>query len=312
MGDTFTKIIEKLSKDISKKQTSLCIGTFDGVHSGHKKLFGELINVSNKNKSLAVVFVFSKRPREIINTKSTRPYILPFKDRVNKIKESNIEKVIEIDFDKKLQIVSSEEFLKKLKEKINLKSLIASVNTRIGKDQANGEELGNICKKLSIDFHQIDMRSDNHKIISSSNISSLIAEGKVEEANSMLGENFYFKGKVVEGDKLGRTIGFPTANLYVEQNIQVPGDGIFASIVEIDNKNYSGALSIGIRPVIKNDDSRKIEVFILDFKKDIYDKDIKIKVIKKIRDQINYNSLEELKNQINKDIKEIKKILTNG
>ena len=204
MGDTFTKIIEKLSKDITNKQTSLCIGTFDGVHSGHKKLFSELINVSNKNRSLAVVFVFKKRPREIINEKLSRPYILPFENRLDKIKDSSLKKVIEIDFDKKLQNLSSEEFLKTLKEKINLKSLIASVNTRIGRDQANGNDLANICKNLNIDFHQIDMRADNKKIISSSNISNLIAEGNIEEANSMLGENFYFKGNVVQG-KLIRT-----------------------------------------------------------------------------------------------------------
>ena len=312
MGDTFTKIIEKLSKDISNKQTSLCIGTFDGVHRGHKKLFSELINVSNKNRSLAVVFVFKKRPREIINEKLSRPYILPFEKRLDKIKDSSLEKVIEIDFDKKLQNLSSEEFLKILKEKINLKSLLASVNTRIGRDQANGDDLGNICKNLNIDFHQIDMRADNKKIISSSNISNLIAEGNIEEANSMLGENFYFKGNIVQGDKLGRTIGFPTANILVDQNLQLPGDGVFAVFVEIENENYFGALSIGIRPVIKNDDSRKIEVYILDFNKDIYDKDVKIKVIKKIRNQIKYDSLEELKVQIKKDIKEIKKILNNA
>ncbi|MAU24097.1 MAG: riboflavin biosynthesis protein RibF [Chloroflexi bacterium] len=312
MGDTFTEIIEKLSKDISKNNTSLCIGTFDGVHSGHKKLFNKLIRVSKDNNSLAVVFVFKIRPREIINIKSSKPYILPFKNRANKIKDSNIEKIIEIDFDKKLQVLSSEEFLKILKEKINLRSLITSVNTRIGKDQINGNKLQTVCKNLNIDFHQIDMTSDNEKIISSSNISSLIDGGKIEEANSMLGENFYFSGRVIEGDRLGRTIGFPTANLFVKKNQQVPGDGIFVSTVEIENKQYPGALSIGIRPVIKNDDTRKIEVYILDFNKDIYGEEIKVNVIKKIRNQIKYNSLEDLKIQIKKDITEIKKILSNG
>ena len=128
----------------------------------------------------------------------------------------------------------------------------------------------------------------------------------------MLGENFYFSGRVIEGDRLGRTIGFPTANLFVKKNQQVPGDGIFVSTVEIENKQYPGALSIGIRPVIKNDDTRKIEVYILDFNKDIYGKEIKVNVIKKIRNQIKYNSLEDLKIQIKKDITEIKKILSNG
>ena len=169
-----------------------------------------------------------------------------------------------------------------------------------------------MCKNLNIDFHQIDMTSDNEKIISSSNISSLIDGGKIEEANSMLGENFYFSGRVIEGDRLGRTIGFPTANLFVKKNQQVPGDGIFVSTVEIENKQYPGALSIGIRPVIKNDDTRKIEVYILDFNKDIYGKEIEVLFLSKIRDEQKFNGIKELLNQITLDITVAKKILKYG
>jgi len=312
MENSFIKIIETLSEDVTTNETSLCIGTFDGVHTGHQRLFDKLLEVSKINNFLSIVFVFKNRPREIINIKTTKPYLLPFRNRINKIKLSNLDKIIEIDFDKKLQSLSSEEFLKILKEKINLKSLIASINTKIGKDQLSGSDLEKVCAKLNIDFQSIDMTSDNKNIVSSSNISKLIELGEIEKANSMLGDNFYFSGKVIQGDKLGRTIGYPTANLDVNKIIQIPADGIYASIVEIDQQMYSGALSIGNRPVIKNDDSRKIEVYILDFNKDIYRKDIKINVIKKIRNQINYNSLEKLKIQIEKDISEIKRILSNG
>ena len=108
MENSFIKIIETLSEDVTTNETSLCIGTFDGVHTGHQRLFDKLLEVSKINNFLSIVFVFKSRPREIINIKTTKPYLLPFRNRINKIKLSNLDKIIEIDFDKKLQSISSE------------------------------------------------------------------------------------------------------------------------------------------------------------------------------------------------------------
>ncbi len=312
MDNSFFEIIEKLSKNVSYRETSLCIGTFDGVHKGHQKLFEKLLKVSKKRNFLSLAFVFENRPREIINKDSFRPYILTFQDRIKKIKRNKLDDVIKVNFDDEIRNLTSEEFLKLLREKINLKCLVVSKNTKIGKDQKSGDILKEICSKLEIEFYSIDMTSNFENLVSSSNVLDLIKSGEMEKTNSMLGENFYLIGKVEQGDKIGRTIGFPTANLSVKEIVQLPGDGIYASLVEIDNKNYFGALSIGTRPVIENDDSRKIEVYIIDFNKNIYGKEIKVSIITKIRNQTKYNSIEELKIQIEKDITEINKILRNG
>jgi len=312
MDNSFIEIIEKLSHKVSNRETSLCIGTFDGVHTGHQRLFDKLLKVSKKRNFLSLGFVFENRPREIINKDSFKPYILTFQDRINKIKTKGLDEIIKINFDDYIRNLTSEEFLKLLREKINLKCLVVSKNTKIGKDQKSSHILEEICKKLKIEFYSIDMTSNIESLVSSSNILDLIENGEMEKASLMLGENFYLIGKVEQGDRLGRTIGFPTANLNVKETIQVPGDGIYASLVEIDKKIYFGALSIGTRPVIENDDSRKIEVYIIDFNKNVYGKDIKVSLITKIRNQTKYNSLEELKIQIEKDIKEIIKILSNG
>ena len=311
MDNSFIEIIEKLSHKVSNRETSLCIGTFDGVHTGHQRLFDKLLKVSKKRNFLSLGFVFENRPREIINKDSFKPYILTFQDRINKIKTKGLDEIIKINFDDYIRNLTSEEFLKLLREKINLKCLVVSKNTKIGKDQKSSHILEEICKKLKIEFYSIDMTSNIESLVSSSNILDLIENGEMEKASLMLGENFYLIGKVEQGDRLGRTIGFPTANLNVKETIQVPGDGIYASLVEIDKKIYFGALSIGTRPVIENDDSRKIEVYIIDFNKNVYGKDIKVSLITKIRNQTKYNSLEELKIQIEKDIKEIIKILSN-
>ena len=312
MDNSFQEIIDQLSEEVSTKGTSLCIGTFDGVHRGHQKLFKELVKISKINNLLSIVLVFELRPREIINPSLSRPYIIPFKERIQNIKSQKVDKTIKINFDNNIRNISAKKFLEILKNKINLTSLVVSEDTKIGNDQKNGNDLKKICEELKISFNSIKMSLDDNKIVSSSSVSTHISNGEIDKANSMLGRTFRISGKVETGDKIGRTIGIPTANLSVSKNLIIPGDGIYAAKVNVNNQIYKGALSIGNRPVIKEDDSRKIEVYIIDFNKNIYGELIEISIISKIRNQENYDSLEELRFQIDKDIVQITNILENA
>ena len=312
MDNSFQEIIDQLSEEVSTKGTSLCIGTFDGVHRGHQKLFKELVKISKINNLLSVVLVFELRPREIINPSLSKPYIIPFEERIQNIKSQKVDKTIKLNFDNNIRNISAKKFLEILKNKINLTSLVVSEDTRIGNDQKDGNDLKKICEELKISFNSIKMSSDDNKIVSSSSVSTHISNGEIDKANSMLGRTFRISGKVESGDKLGRTIGIPTANLAVSKDLIIPGDGIYAVKVHVNNQIYKGALSIGNRPVIKADDSRKIEVYIIDFNKNIYGELIEISIISKIRNQENYGSLEELRFQIDKDIVQITNILENA
>ena len=312
MDNSFQEIIDQLSEEVSTKGTSLCIGTFDGVHRGHQKLFKELVKISKSNNLLSVVLVFELRPREIINPSLSKPYIIPFEERIQNIKSQKVDKTIKLNFDNNIRNISAKKFLEILKNKINLTSLVVSEDTRIGNDQKDGNDLKKICEELKISFNSIKMSSDDNKIVSSSSVSTHISNGEIDKANSMLGRTFRISGKVESGDKLGRTIGIPTANLAVSKDLIIPGDGIYAVKVHVNNQIYKGALSIGNRPVIKTDDSRKIEVYIIDFNKNIYGELIEISIISKIRNQENYGSLEELRFQIDKDIIQITNILENA
>ena len=312
MDNSFQEIIDQLSEEVSSKETSLCIGTFDGVHRGHQKLFKELVKISKINNLLSIVLVFELRPREIINPSLSKPYIIPFEERIQNIKSQKVDKTIKLNFDNKIRNISAKKFLEILKNKINLTSLVVSEDTRIGNDQKDGNDLKKICEELKISFNSIKMSSDDNKIVSSSSVSTHISNGEIDKANSMLGRTFRISGKVESGDKLGRTIGIPTANLAVSKDLIIPGDGIYAVKVHVNNQIYKGALSIGNRPVIKADDSRKIEVYIIDFNKNIYGELIEISIISKIRNQENYGSLEELRFQIDKDIVQITNILENA
>ena len=312
MDNSFQEIIDQLSEEVSTKGTSLCIGTFDGVHRGHQKLFKELVKISKINNLLSIVLVFELRPREIINPSLSKPYIIPFEERIQNIKSQKVDKTIKLNFDNNIRNISAKKFLEILKNKINLTSLVVSEDTRIGNDQKDGNDLKKICEELKISFNSIKMSLDDNKIVSSSSVSTHISNGEIDKANSMLGRTFRISGKVESGDKLGRTIGIPTANLAVSKDLIIPGDGIYAVKVHVNNQIYKGALSIGNRPVIKADDSRKIEVYIIDFNKNIYEELIEISIISKIRNQENYDSLEELRFQIDKDIVQITNILENA
>jgi len=312
MDNSFQEIIDQLSEEVSTKGTSLCIGTFDGVHRGHQKLFKELVKISRINNLLSIVLVFELRPREIINPSLSKPYIITIEERIQNIKSQKVDKTIKINFDNNIRNISAKKFLEILKNKINLTSLVVSEDTKIGNDQKNGNDLKKICEELKISFNSIKMSLDDNKIVSSSSVSTHISNGEIDKANSMLGRTFRISGKVETGDKIGRTIGIPTANLSVSKNLIIPGDGIYAVKVNVNNQIYKGALSIGNRPVIKEDDSRKIEVYIIDFNKNIYEELIEISIISKIRNQENYDSLEELRFQIDKDIVQITNILENA
>ena len=306
---SFDQQLIELSKLIGKNKTAFCIGTFDGVHLGHKMLFQQLVNNSKNNKLSSLVIVFEKRPREIVSKGYSRPYLSGFCKRKNKILENKINFLFTMEFNDELRVLSAEVFLKKLISHANIKSIVVSENTRIGNDQLFGKNLEDLCISLGIEISNIEMKNNLKKVISSSMISKFIEEGDFINGNKFLGYDYTFEGMVVKGDQIGRTIGFPTANIEVPNEIQIPGDGIYACMVDIEGKKFRGALSIGNRPVIKNDPARKIEVFILDFDKNIYDIEIEISVIKKIRNQEFYDSIDIMKTQIKKDIININEVL---
>ena len=190
-----------------------------------------------------------------------------------------------------------------------MKHLIVSEKTKLGYDQLSGGDLFTLCAKLKLGFTFVKMNKVNEQIISTSSINSLIRSGEIEKANTYLGDQYKVIGKVIKGDQIGSELGFPTANLEISPEILTPGDGVYACYVNIENKICFGALSIGYRPTLKNNHEHKIEVHIIDFNENIYDKSIEISIVKKIRNQVRYESLDKLKKQIKIDIDNIFQIL---
>jgi riboflavin kinase/FMN adenylyltransferase len=301
--------LNNLSKIINQNKTALCIGTFDGVHKGHKLLLEKTNFIANKNNLKSLTIVFKKRPREFINKNEKQSYLSDLHFRINKISQQGIDYIYPLDFNNEIKNLSAKEFLYFLKKLANMTHLIVSEKTNLGYDQLSGDDLFKLCENLKLGLTFVKMNKLNEQIISTSSINSLIKSGKIEKANTYLGDFYKVKGKVIKGDRIGSELGFPTANLEISSEILAPGDGVYACYVNIENKSFFGALSIGDRPTLKNNYEHKIEVHIIDFNENIYDKSIEISIVKKIRDQVRYESLDKLKKQIKIDINNIFQIL---
>ena len=301
--------LKNLSKIINQNKTALCIGTFDGVHTGHKLLLEKTNFIAKKNDLKSLAIVFKKRPREFINKNEKRSYLSDLNFRINKIAQQGIDYIYPLDFNNEIKNLSAKEFLSFLKKLANMNHLIVSERTKLGYDQLSGGDLFTLCAKLKLGFTFVKMNKVNEQIISTSSINSLIRSGEIEKANTYLGDQYKVIGKVIKGDQIGSELGFPTANLEISPEILTPGDGVNACYVKIENIICFGALSIGYRPTLKNNHEHKIEVHIIDFNENIYDKSIEISIVKKIRNQVRYESLDKLKKQIKIDINNIFQIL---
>ncbi|MBC62748.1 MAG: hypothetical protein CL746_00220 [Chloroflexi bacterium] len=284
------------------KATIATIGTFDGVHKGHKALINHMIDLAKQFDQIPVVIVFEEKPKNFFLSKKIKS-LCSISEREKLLNSLGIENIISLKFDKNIQKLSSDEFISELVKKIGIKTFILGNDSKIGHNQAGYEELKD--NYPDINFIKFLPKKYNNKIISSTLVKQAIEKGNCEETNELLGRFYTINGKIIKGNNLGEKLGFPTANIIPSQKVVIPKDGIYASIVEYNNKKYYGATSIGKRPTFEKNGQRIIETFILNFNKNIYDEKINIHFISKIRDEEKFNSKEELIDRMKEDIKKI-------
>lgn len=297
------EILKKLSSLTQKyKNPVVALGMFDGVHLGHASVIRRAVEVAKKIGGTSMVFTFSNHPLTVLSPE-TAPLMIGSRNLRREIVESlGVEILIEIPFTKELSRKTPEEFLNLLQEKISPSYVVTGQNFtfgRLGKGNGRmllreGENYGfkaEICTTVTI----------GKKNVSSTRIRALIAEGDLTLANELLGRNFTYVSKVVNGDKRGRKLGFPTANLEIEDNRAMLPNGVYTVEVKVRNNFYRGIANIGDNPTFKVA-KRRLEVFIDNFSGDIYGEEIAVSFIKKIRDEKVFNGVEELKAQLNEDL----------
>ena len=286
-----------------KKSTIITIGTFDGVHLGHQKILKKL-NVEAENNGLeSSVLTFFPHPRTVLNPDSSLKLINTIEERISLFKKSKIDNLIVHPFTKEFSELDSEDYVKNiLVDQLKAKIVLIGYDHKFGKNRTadinNLKEYG-----IKYNFEVIEIKAEeiNDIAISSTKIRNSIEEGDIQLTNSYLGYEFSFFGKVVRGNSIGKTLGFPTANIKIGTDLKlIPKNGVYLISTIINQKIIFGMMNIGIKPTT-NENTKSIEVNLFDFNQDLYDKNITIYIKQFLREEIKFDSLNELKLQIEKD-----------
>lgn len=301
-----------LSNDnIYLDKSVVTIGTFDGVHRGHQKVIKFSLQIARKNAYHSVIYTFFPHPRKVIsksefkniNTQAEKFYLL------NKL---GVEYVFIQEFTSEFAQKDAQQFIEEhLLKQLSLKELVIGYDHQFGKNrQGNYYLLQELSKKYNFNLHRVDALYNNDITISSTKIRKALENGNLSYANELLGYPFLYMAKVVEGLKIGKKLGFPTANLDINENEKIiPNKGVYAVFVEIDGVFYKGVLSIGYRPTLNLPVQQlAIEAHLIDFSGDLYDKIVTVFFMERIRDDIKFENIEQLKLQINADIKSAKEL----
>jgi len=285
----------------------ITIGTFDGLHDGHRKIISQLKEVAKSINGTTVVITFFPHPRHVLSNTENKVFILnTLEEKITLLRTEGIENLVIVPFTNEFSSMDAEAYVSDfLVNSFHPHTIIIGYDHRFGKNRTgNFELLKEGEKKYGYAVVEITAQQLNDIAISSTKIRQKLSEGDIIAANSLLGYAYFFSGKVVKGDQLGRTIGFPTANLEIaEQEKLIPGNGVYAVDVMIKDIKLKGMMNIGFRPTVGGI-VRKIEVNIFDFNEDIYDQNITVSLKTKLRDERKFNGLDELKLQLGNDAME--------
>lgn len=297
------KIID-LNKDIPKKGMVATMGFFDGVHLGHRHLINQVVEKANLLGKESAVITFPVHPRKVLDKDYQPPLLCGFDEKIEQLGTTEIDNTLILDFTIELSKLTAQEFIHQiLKEKLNIHTLFVGYDHRFGKNREEGfEEYKIYGDEVGINVIQATPYKFGKHTVSSSQIRYLLAQGDISLSNTFLSYNYTITGKIIEGFKMGRRIGFPTANIRLWEKYKViPVDGVYAVRVYIDERVHDGMLYIGNRPTFHDDSQISIEVNIFDFDEDVYHKTITVEFVSFIRPDIKFAGVEPLVAQITKD-----------
>ena len=275
---------------------------FDGVHLGHQSIINALHEVSSEKGLESAILTFWPHPRLVFNPNEDLKLLNTLEEKSQLLSSFGIENLFLKEFDEEFRNLSGEEFVRQiLVDKLNVKHLIVGYDHVFGKNRSgNFELLENLAPELGFEVVQMEAVNIHNKNISSTKVRNALLEGQIKEANELLGYHYPVSGTVTDGKKLGRTIGYPTANIEVNRLKLLPKKGAYITDVLIDGEQYQGMLSIGTNPTVKGTDLTT-EVYILDFDRDIYGKEITVAFREFLHEEIKFESIEKLIERLDED-----------
>lgn len=297
------KIVHSISSFVAEKPTVVTIGTFDGVHLGHQKIIAQITTAAQEKDCDSLVLTFFPHPRMVLQEGTEMKQLNTIDEKTALLEQLGVDHLVIHPFDKAFSRMTAEEFVKEvLVDTFRLKKIIIGYDHRFGRNRtADINDLIAFGDTYGFEVAQISAEELNDVSISSTKIRTALNEGNIELANNYLGYPYAITGKVVKGQQLGRTIGYPTANILVKEDYKlIPQNGVYVVQSVLNGQTVFGMMNIGNRPTV-NGTSQTIEVHFLDFDQDLYDQTIPVSILKRLRNEQKFPSLDALKTQLLSD-----------
>lgn len=279
-------------------------GFFDGVHLGHWRVIDTLVSLARSRGEASVVVTFRHHPRTVLQNGARELRLLTsLQEKKDILRSLGVDRIEVLDFSREFSRLTAEEYLRTVvKEKLGGTAVVVGYDNRLGTDHCGPDGISALAAGLGLECRIVERFGGEEVKISSTSIRTALAEGRVDDAARMLGRPYSLHGVVVAGNRLGRTIGFPTANMQLYEPLKLlPGNGVYSVGVETLGGHFRGMCNIGLRPTVSSASVRTIETNIFDFDEQIYGLDIRLSFIRKIRDERRFDSLDELKVRLAKD-----------
>lgn len=293
------------------KNAWLTIGVFDGVHLGHRKIIHKLTTEAHAENSPAIVLTFDPHPSSVLTGRDIK-YLTTPNERANLLESLGVDIVIIQRFTRDLSTATTQEYMSHLKQTLDLKHLLIGYDFALGKGrEGNATRLSEIGKELNYTVEVVHALSDGMGVISSTEIRKLVTIGNVSEAAKLLGYPYSLSGIVIHGEGRGKSIGIPTANIDYSKRKVIPANGIYVCWAYVGNEKFMAATNIGFNPTFTPERQiPSLEAHLLDFDRDIYDQEVKLEFVARLRDELKFNSVESLLEQIHDDINKTRQMLS--
>ena len=303
------KIDDELAALRVERDSMLTIGVFDGVHRGHRRLLAKLVDQARRAGRAAGVVTFRNHPASVLRADFQPNYLTTLEDRLHLLRATGVDFVAPITFDAELSRLDARAFAARLVSALRMRGLVVGADFAMGHGRGGDPEaLARLGEEMGFTVQAVDLLADGSQAVKSTSIRRALADGGVETVASMLGRNFSTQGVVAEGDKRGRELGFPTANVETPAGLAVPANGIYAAWAHFDDERRMAAVSIGVRPTF-GENPRAIEAYLLEYQGDLYGKTMRLEFVAHLREELKFDTVEALITRMREDVRKTKEIL---
>jgi riboflavin kinase/FMN adenylyltransferase len=303
------QVEEELARLSPRKDTVLTIGVFDGVHLGHKYLISQLKEHARQQGLLSGVITFHRHPVALLSSRTTLPYLTDLATRNSLLKNEGVDYVIVLSFARELAQLSARDFVIMLKKYLRMRGLLVGTDFALGRNrEGNIATLRKLGQEMDFSVTVVPPIMIDGRVVSSTSIRNALAKGDTESVLNLTGRPFSLHGHIISGTGRGQGLGFPTANLDIDPQQALPEDGVYATRAYIDKKAYKSMTNIGQNPTFGGT-KRTVEVYILDYHDNLYGRELKIDIIKRLRRERKFDTAQQLEKQIAEDVKQGRAIL---